>query len=69
VSDMKAYFEQELKAKGWRVTGVSDIQGAVSMVFERGPEDAEKKDGGWLAMSTEDGKTMIALVLALAVKQ
>lgn len=69
VADVRAYFENELKAKGWRITATTEVEGSVSIVFERGPADAEKKDGGYLAITTEDGKTKIAMWLTVAIKQ
>jgi len=66
VADTRAYFENELKAKGWRITATTEVEGSVSIVFERGPADAEKKDGGYLAITTEEGKTKIVMWLTVA---
>lgn len=65
VADAKAFYAAELVKKGWRVTATTEIEGTVSLVFERGEENAERKDGGWLAISAEDGKTNVSLVLSL----
>lgn len=68
VADVKDFYAKELVAKGWRITATTEIEGTVTLVFERGPEDAPKKDGGWISVSTEDGKTKIALILAINPK-
>ncbi len=68
VADVKDFYAKELVAKGWRITATTEIEGTVTLVFERGPEDAAKKDGGWLSVSTEDGKTKVALILSINPK-
>lgn len=68
VADVKDFYSKELVAKGWRITSTSEIDGSVTLIFERGPEDAAKKDGGWVSVSTEDGKTKIALFLSINPK-
>lgn len=61
-----ADYRAALEAKGWRVTSYAEVEGSTSLVFERGPEDAEMKDSGWLAVSTDgQGNTTIALTLSL----
>ncbi|HSD12582.1 MAG TPA: hypothetical protein VLC10_03415, partial [Patescibacteria group bacterium] len=65
VAEVKDFYNKELVAKGWRITATSEIEGTATLVFERGPQDAPRKDGGWISVSTEDGKTKVALILAL----
>jgi hypothetical protein len=68
IADAKDFYSKELVAKGWRITGTSEIEGSVMLVFERGPADAEKKDGGWISISTEEGKTKITTMLSINSK-
>lgn len=68
VADVRAAMEQGLKAQGWRITATTEVEGAVTLVFERGPEDAAKKDSGYLAIAPENGKTTVSLVLGLNVR-
>lgn len=66
VAEARAFYAAELVKSGWRVTATTEIEGSVSIVFERGEEGSqERKDGGWLAISSEEGKTKVALILGL----
>lgn len=67
VADAKAFYQSELVKAGWRITATTEIEGSVSFVIERGPEDAENKDGGWLALTSEEGKTKAALTLGIRI--
>ncbi|HTM68089.1 MAG TPA: hypothetical protein VL426_02215 [Candidatus Binatia bacterium] len=69
VSDTRAFFEKELAAKDWRITATSEVEGSVTIVFERGAADAQVKDTGYATIATQDGKTVVTLLLGLAVKQ
>lgn len=69
VADAKAFYQAELVKTGWRITATTEVEGSVSFVFERGPEDSEKKDGGWLVLSSEDGVTKAAMTLGIKAKQ
>lgn len=67
VADAKAFYQAELVKAGWRITATTEVEGSVSFVFERGPEDADKKDGGWLALTQEDGVTKAAITLGIKI--
>lgn len=67
VADAKAFYQAELAKAGWRITATSEVEGSVWLVFERGPEDAEKKDGGSLAITQEDGMTKAMVTLGVQI--
>lgn len=70
VSDAKAFYAAELVKKGWRVTATTEMEGSVSIMFERGEEGSDAgKDGGWVAISSEEGKTSVSLILGLTSQQ
>jgi hypothetical protein len=63
VSAVNDFFQKTLVEKGWRITSSAEINGSYIIAFERGPEDAPKKDGGQIIISTEEGKTSVGLTL------
>lgn len=64
------FYVNALKDKGWRVTAETSSDNQYFITFERGPEDAPLKDGGWLTIAPGDNnEAKVSLFLGINVQK
>jgi hypothetical protein len=69
VEAVAEYYGRALKDSGWNVSVTTTSEEGVYLVFDRGPDDAEQKDGGWLTISPgAEGGTQVSTYLVIAAE-
>lgn len=59
-TDVSSWYKTEIPKRGWEVVSTTEADGGL-MIYFTAPGEAEKKDGGWMTVASDDTNTTVSV--------